>query len=123
MRSCVQVAEFGTRLLDFRWLALLLWLCFGTPIPSPAQVSEPLAVSANSHYFKDARGTALILNGSQTWNTFQDWGTDGSAPALDFDAFVKFLTAHVLQQTLRRISRSTRFPTRGPAPGQRPMAD
>jgi len=94
MRSCVQVAEFGTRLLDFRWLALLLWLCFGTPIPSPAQVSEPLAVSANSHYFKDARGTALILNGSQTWNTFQDWGTDGSAPALDFDAFVKFLTAH-----------------------------
>jgi hypothetical protein len=71
-----------------------LWLLLGAPIPSPAQVSEPLKVSANSHYFKDAQGTALILNGSQTWNTFPDWDTDGSAQAVDFAAFVKFLTAH-----------------------------
>lgn len=94
MRSYVQVAQFGSRLVDHRWLALLLWLLLGAPIASPAQVSGPLKVSANSHYFKDAQGTALILNGSQTWNTFQDWSTDGSAQALDFDAFVKFLTAH-----------------------------
>lgn len=37
---------------------------------------------------------ALILNGSQSWNTFQDWGTDGSPQVLDFDAFVKFLSRH-----------------------------
>ena len=117
-----------------------LWLLLGAPIPSPAQVSEPLKVSANSHYFKDAQGAALILNGSQTWNTFPDWDTDGSAQAVDFAAFVKFLTAHGHNFTLlwtvemskfcgflphqirRRISRSARFPIREPAPAQRPMA-
>ncbi len=44
--------------------------------------------------FKDANGTVLTLNGSQTWNTLQDWGSNGSLQILDFDAFVKFLTAH-----------------------------
>jgi hypothetical protein len=61
---------------------------------STQPISGELTVSSNPHYFKDAKGAALILNGSQTWNTFQDWGTDGSVQALDFDAFVKFLTAH-----------------------------
>jgi len=94
MRSYGLVAQFGSRRPDFRRLPLLLWLLFGATVLSPAQVSGPLTLSGNSHYFKDARGAALILNGSQTWNTFQDWGTDGSVPTLDFDAFVKFLTAH-----------------------------
>ena len=66
---------------------------------SPAENSNPpitgeLTVSGNPHYFKDAHGVPLILNGSQTWNTFQDWGTGGAVQPLDFDAFVKFLTAH-----------------------------
>ncbi|MGO8787106.1 MAG: putative collagen-binding domain-containing protein [Terriglobia bacterium] len=62
--------------------------------PSNPPITGELTVSSNPHYFRDAHGAALILNGSQTWNTFQDWGTEGSVQALDFDAFVKFLTAH-----------------------------
>src|SRR5271157_233314 len=57
-------------------------------------ITGELKVSSNPHYFQDAKGTPLILNGSQTWNTFQDWGTEGSVQPLDFDAFVKFLAAH-----------------------------
>ena len=57
-------------------------------------ITGELTVSSNPHYFKDAHGTAVILNGSQTWNTFQDWGTEGTIAPLDFDAFVKFLAAH-----------------------------
>jgi hypothetical protein len=57
-------------------------------------------VSSNFRYFKDPHGTALLLNGSQSWNTLQDWGTDGSPAILDFDAFVKFLTDHGQNFTL-----------------------
>ena len=64
------------------------------PDSSIQPITGELTVSSNPHYFKDANGVALILNGSQTWNTFQDWGTGGSVEALDFDAFVRFLTAH-----------------------------
>src|SRR5215471_17769789 len=74
-------------------LSLLLWVSF-PPIASAAKIDGPLVVSDNPHYFKDANGAALILTGSQTWNTLQDWGTEGSPQALDFDAFVKFLSAH-----------------------------
>ena len=62
--------------------------------PSTTKIAGPLVVSGNPNYFKDANGNVLILNGSQTWNTLQDWGSDGSLQALDFNAFVKFLKAH-----------------------------
>jgi hypothetical protein len=62
--------------------------------PAAARITGPLVVSENPRYFKDAAGEVLILNGSQTWNTLQDWGAGGSPRALDFDAFVRFLTAH-----------------------------
>ena len=61
---------------------------------STVRISGPLVPSANSNYFQDANGQALILNGSQTWNTFQDWGSKGTLEPLDFDAFVTFLSAH-----------------------------
>jgi hypothetical protein len=61
---------------------------------STQPIAGELTVSSNPHYFQDARGNPVILNGSQTWNTFQDWGTEGSIQILDFDAFIKFLTAH-----------------------------
>jgi len=57
-------------------------------------ITGELTVSSNPHYFQDAHGVPLILAGSQTWNTFQDWGAGGAVQPLDFDAFVKFLTAH-----------------------------
>lgn len=62
--------------------------------PSTVKIAGPLVASNNPNYFKDANGSVLILNGSQTWNTFQDWGTNGSVQTLDFNAFVNFLTAH-----------------------------
>jgi Family of unknown function (DUF6298)/Putative collagen-binding domain of a collagenase len=65
-----------------------------------AQTTGPLVASSNPHYFQDAHGHALALAGSQTWNTLQDWGTDGSPQALDFNAFIKFLTAHGQNFTL-----------------------
>jgi Family of unknown function (DUF6298)/Putative collagen-binding domain of a collagenase len=80
--------------------ALLLSLAQVAHAQNTARIAGPLVVSSNPHYFKDAHGTALILAGSQTWNTLQDWGSGGSAQALDFPAFVKFLTAHGQNFTL-----------------------
>jgi hypothetical protein len=59
-----------------------------------APIIGPLKQSSNPNYFQDARGTPLILCGSQTWNTLQDWGSKGAVRPLDFDAFVSFLKAH-----------------------------
>jgi len=67
---------------------------FDRHVPSSSCCSGPLCASANPNYFQDATGRPLILCGSQTWNTLQDWGTDGAAQAVDFDAFVGFLRTH-----------------------------
>ena len=58
-----------------------------------APIIGPLKQSSNPNYFQDARGTPLILCGSQTWNTLQDWGSKGAVRPLDFDDFVSFLKA------------------------------
>jgi hypothetical protein len=60
--------------------------------------------SSNPHYFKDASGAAIVLAGSQTWNTLQDWGSDGTLETLDFDAYVRFLTANMLESNYSRVS-------------------
>ena len=57
-------------------------------------IKGPLRHSKNPNYFEDVTGTPLILCGSHSWNTLQDWGTDGITRPLDFDAFVRFLTVH-----------------------------
>jgi len=75
-----------------RFVAIALAL--GKTIPGTEPIAGDLRVSHNPHYFMDSHGKALILNGSQSWNTFQDWGTGGQIEALDFDAFVGFLTRH-----------------------------
>jgi hypothetical protein len=94
----------GLRLLATLALGLLfpvIRLDAQVTTPSPrAPITGVLTVSPNPHYFKDANGAALILNGSQTWNTLQDWGTNGSLQALDFNAFVDFLTLHGQNFTL-----------------------
>ncbi len=59
-----------------------------------APMALPLTASANPNYFKDATGAAIVLNGSQTWNTLQDWGTNGTLQTVDFNAFVDFLVSH-----------------------------
>jgi hypothetical protein len=82
------------------WLVLMCCLARWCDAQANPPIRRPLAVSANFRYFKDSIGAPLVLTGSQTWNTLQDWGTDGSAAALDFDAFVRFLTAHGQNFTL-----------------------
>jgi hypothetical protein len=62
--------------------------------PGSAPAAVPLSASPNPNYFKDARGIPVILNGSHSWNTLQDWGTGGVPQPLDFPAFVNFLKAH-----------------------------
>src|SRR2546427_13156413 len=43
-----------------------------------APTKGPLRQSRNPNYFEDASGTPLVLCGSQTWNTLQDWGSKGA---------------------------------------------
>jgi hypothetical protein len=70
----------------------------GSPPPSPpnpAPITAPLrALSGNPHYFADGTGRAILLTGSHTWNTLQDWGTNDSVQPIDFAAFVRMLVAH-----------------------------
>src|SRR5262245_47299542 len=77
--------------------------------PVPVPIAGPLVVSNNPNYFKDAKGNVLILNGSQTWNTFQDFGSDGAPQALDFNAFVQFLTSHGHNFTLLWLTELPKF--------------
>ena len=59
-----------------------------------APIERPLRACRNPNYFEDTSGNPLVLCGSQTWNTLQDWGTGGTVQPLDFDAFVSFLKTH-----------------------------
>lgn len=74
-------------------LVLLLLAQFAQPQAMP-RIDRPLVASKNPNYFRDAKGTVLILSGSQTWNTLQDWGSSGSPQPIDFNAFISFLAAH-----------------------------
>jgi hypothetical protein len=72
-------------------------------------IKGPLRQSKNPNYFEDANGHPLILCGSHSWNTLQDWGTGGAVQALDFDAFVGFLKAHGHNFTLLWYTELPRF--------------
>ena len=63
-------------------------------------INGPLRASKNPNYFQDANGKTLILCGSHSWNTLQDWGSNGSIQKLDFDAFVRFLKKHMITISL-----------------------
>ena len=86
---------------------LFLGLLLGVQSSSVAQVLGPL--SSNPNYFQDASGATVILNGSQTWNTFQDWGSNGAIETLDFNAFVSFLSGHGHNFTLLWITELPSF--------------
>jgi collagenase-like protein with putative collagen-binding domain len=93
-------------------MVALISVIFALPVaaqPETNPITGPLTASANPNYFRDASGTVLILNGSQTWNTFQDWGSDGSLQTLDFSAFVKFLVAHGHNFTLLWLTEMPKF--------------
>src|ERR1700690_1888446 len=63
------------------------------PVSLCAQMG-PLSPSSNPSYFKTPAGKAIVLAGSQTWNTFQDMSEPTTPAAFDFNAYVAFLVAH-----------------------------
>jgi collagenase-like protein with putative collagen-binding domain len=76
----------------YKIIGLLLLIpaaCASGPITAPLR-----SLSINPNYFTDGTGRAIYLTGSHTWNTLQDWGTDGTIQPLDFTAFVNMLLAH-----------------------------
>ncbi len=79
---------------------VLFLLTHIAPSQVVSRISGPLVASSNPNYFQDANGSVLILSGSQTWNTLQDWGSNGSPQALDFNDYVHFLTTHKHNFTL-----------------------
>jgi len=52
------------------------------------------ALASNPRYFTDGSGKAILLTGSQTWDTFQDMDQGSSPAAFDFTAYVNFLKSH-----------------------------
>ncbi|HKW98614.1 MAG TPA: putative collagen-binding domain-containing protein [Bryobacteraceae bacterium] len=90
-------------------ILLLVGAGAGTQLTIASNIDGPLKASANPHYFQAADGRAVILNASQTWNTFQDWGQDGAVEPLDFAAFVKFLAAHGHNFTLLWTTEMPKF--------------
>ncbi|HYK87872.1 MAG TPA: putative collagen-binding domain-containing protein [Acidobacteriota bacterium] len=93
MQTCQQLALRALRSLSGMGVACLFSILASAQVVG-GQVAGPLRVSANPNYFMDANGTVLILIGSQTWNTLQDWGSNGTVQPIDFSAFVSFLTSH-----------------------------
>jgi hypothetical protein len=82
-------------------------------------ISGPLKASKNPNYFQDTNGKTLILCGSHSWNTLQDWGSNGSIQKLDFDAFVRFLNKHNHNFTLiwsTELPKFHGFPTTDTSP-------
>ena len=77
--------------------------------PSNPPITAALVLSGNHHYFSDEKGRAVLLAGSQTWNTLQDWGTGGAAEPLDFAQFTSFLVAHGQNFTLLWNVETPRF--------------
>jgi hypothetical protein len=87
---------FSAFLLSFG-VAGLVWPATPARLTTTAlqPITRPLtALSTNPNYFTDGSGKGIYLTGSHTWNTLQDWGTNGSVEPLDFTAFVKMLVAH-----------------------------
>ena len=133
-RSCI--CEFRRRTVPHEFLSILwlsaffaAWTCtvglakgaldsIGKD-SAHSPIRGSLSASKNPNYFKDANGTPLILCGSHSWNTLQDWGTDGSVRPLDFDAFVHFLQQHGHNFTLLWFTELPKFhglPTTEKAP-------
>jgi hypothetical protein len=76
------------------WASGRLGKAFGVSEDLRSELKGPLRQSSNPNYFEDLSGSPLVLCGSHSWNTLQDWGTNGTVRVLDFNAFVSFLKAH-----------------------------
>ena len=63
---------------------------------APRPTAGPLVIaSPDARYFTESRsGKTILLTGSHTWNTFQDWGRSDPPPVFDYPAYLDFLGAH-----------------------------
>lgn len=59
--------------------------------PRPPATGPLRAHPSNPRYFADAKGRAILLTGSHTWNNLQDMGAANPPAAFDFDAYLAFL--------------------------------
>jgi hypothetical protein len=101
-------------------LIITALVCAASASPA-APITGPLKVSANPHYFQDANGNAILLSGSQTWNTVQDWGSNGILQPVDFNAFVRFLQSEGHNFTLlwyTELPKFCGFPSTAASPPQ-----
>ena len=67
------------------------------PVLAGTAATGPLRVSTvNPRYFADASGKAILLVGSHTWGSLQDYtyATLPSPPPMDFGAYLAFLRRH-----------------------------
>ncbi len=63
--------------------------------PAPQRALGPLTVCrSNPRYFSDPSGRAILLTGSHTWSSFQDWGTSSPPPTFDYPGYLAFLRRH-----------------------------
>jgi len=123
-RSRLAGSRFAARIrlvdMPAAFLAFTYWvLVLAAPAHAAVPISGPLKASSNPRYFQDAQGKVLILSGSHTWNTLQDWGTNGSLAPLDFRAFVKFLQSNGHNFTLlwyTELAKFCGFPSTASAP-------
>jgi hypothetical protein len=119
MQPCSGFPRAASRLVRNPRRTVLLALFSALAPVLTAQIVGPLKASRNPNYFEDARGATVILNGSHTWNNLQDWGTSGSVQELDFQAYVRFLSAHEHNFTLLWATELPKFcalPTTASAP-------
>ena len=58
-------------------------------------LNGPLRIDPdNPRYFTDGDGKAILLAGSHTWASLQDYGYAEPIPAFDYQAYLDFLEAH-----------------------------
>lgn len=70
---------------------LLLIVAFPSSLFAAA-TSGPLRVStANPRYFADGTGKIVLLTGSHTWASLQDYGAASPAPVFDFNGYLNIL--------------------------------
>jgi hypothetical protein len=86
-------------------LVLLALACCGCErgaslLPAGRAARRPTAgplviASPEARYFTEARGgRAVLLTGSHTWNTLQDWGVTDPPPRFDYARYLDFLESH-----------------------------
>ena len=95
----MDLCRYAGALIASAFLGVAATSPVGGALPPDASEAAPITVplrasTTNSRYFTSGDGKAVYLTGSQTWNTFQDWGTHGSVQPVDFAAFVAMLRAH-----------------------------